>query len=174
MAPELEFGAINPARFEILPDTHGAPRGFLDAAPISAAISLSHREGAALGVVTRTGSVGCDLEWIEPRSEAFVRDYFTAAERERIEAAGVSARELLANGLWSAKESLLKLLGVGLRIDTRSIIVESFPQDSPRDWRPLAMRLVSDGRCFTGWRRCEDNWILTVVADEATGCPIDC
>ena len=45
-------------------------------------ISLSHRSGAAICAVAPAGvDLGCDLEVIEPRSEAFVADYFTVDEQ---------------------------------------------------------------------------------------------
>jgi len=39
-------------------------------------------------VAARTAAVGCDIEIVEPRSDAFVRDYLTEPERRLVAAAG--------------------------------------------------------------------------------------
>ena len=67
-------------------------------------------------------ALGCDLELVEPRSDRFVADYLTAAEQQLVLGAGPE-RDLVANLIWSAKESALKVLRVGLRRDTRSVEV---------------------------------------------------
>ncbi|HET9754106.1 MAG TPA: 4'-phosphopantetheinyl transferase superfamily protein [Myxococcales bacterium] len=135
----------------------GQPLAFLDGAALRLSISISHREGLALAALDEDGApLGADLERIEPRSAAFVRDYFTAPE---MEAVARGDAELLANLIWSAKESALKALGTGLRSDTRSIEVELGP---PRagSWQPLLLRGVPGLRGF--WRRHEGH-VLTIV-----------
>ena len=67
--------------------------------------------------------LGCDLEIVEPRSDAFVADYFTAEEQEVVRQACPADRFALIALIWSAKESALKALQSGLRIDTRSLSV---------------------------------------------------
>jgi 4'-phosphopantetheinyl transferase len=135
----------------------GQPLAFLDGAPLRLSISISHREGLALAALDGTGApLGADLERIEPRSAAFVRDYFTAPE---MEAVARGDAELLANLIWSAKESALKALGTGLRSDTRSIEVELGP---PRagSWQSLLIRGAPGLRGF--WRR-HGGHVLTIV-----------
>ena len=67
-------------------------------------------------------AIGCDLELVEPRSEAFVRDYFTVPEQCCVGAVPDGEESWLrANLLWSAKESVLRVLETGLRRDTRSV-----------------------------------------------------
>jgi len=67
--------------------------------------------------------LGCDVEWIAPRSHEFVTDYFkrgrTIHDRRRFR----SPAALVLNALMERKESALKSLGVGLRADTRSVVV---------------------------------------------------
>lgn len=54
-------------------------------------VSLSHRAGLALCTVAPAGvALGCDLEPVEPRSDAFVADYLTPAERALVERDGPS------------------------------------------------------------------------------------
>ena len=67
--------------------------------------------------------MGCDLEMIEPRSDAFVADYFTVEEQALVARASAADRSRLLALLWSAKESALKALRAGLRLDTRCVIV---------------------------------------------------
>ena len=109
---------------EIRPAASGAPEAFIADRPASAAISLSHCNGNALCAVAPFGTaLGCDLELVEPRSDAFVADYFTAEEQELVAQASAADRSFFSTLLWSAKESALKALHEGLRLDTRSVTV---------------------------------------------------
>src|SRR5208283_4815697 len=91
---------------EIRAATSGAPMAFIAGRPAAATISLSHSNGNALCAIAPVGTaLGCDLELIEPRSEAFVTDYFTNLEQAWVTRASTSDQPLLATLLWSAKES---------------------------------------------------------------------
>ncbi|MDJ0848665.1 MAG: 4'-phosphopantetheinyl transferase superfamily protein [Myxococcota bacterium] len=148
----------------------GAPLVFVAGEPAPLEVSITDRAGWAICAV-RSGSdpIGCDLEVVEPRSPAFVADYLTRGERAAVAAAGPAEHDRLANLLWSAKESALKVLRTGLRRDTRSVEVtlESGP---PRDgWR--ALRLCVDAqRQLQGWW-CQHGPFLLTVAAEALGPP---
>ena len=121
-------------------------------------VSISHREGLALAAVDDAGKpLGADLEAVEPRSDAFVRDYFTRSE---IAAVAAGERDLLANLIWSAKESALKALGVGLTLDTRAVEVEIAPGDSA-EWRALRLHGATE---WGGWWRRDGAHILTLVS----------
>jgi 4'-phosphopantetheinyl transferase len=135
----------------------GQPLAFLDGSPLRLSISISHREGLALAALDETGSpLGADLEHLEPRSAAFVRDYFTAREAEAV---ARGDPELVANLIWSAKESALKALGKGLTADTRSIEVELGPPlASP--WQALVIHGAHGLQGF--WRRHREH-VLTIV-----------
>ena len=111
------------AKIEIHPTASGAPEAFVDERPAAVTISLSHRDGRAICAVAQLGvELGCDLEVIEPRSEAFLSDYFTAGEQALVARAPTADQTRLVTLLWSAKESTLKALKTGLRLDTRSVI----------------------------------------------------
>ncbi len=70
------------AEIEVLPAPSGAPEVFLANQPAEVTISLSHRDGVAICAVADSGvDLGCDLEIVEPRSDAFVNDYFTPEEQ---------------------------------------------------------------------------------------------
>ena len=67
------------AEIEIRPAPSGAPEVFLANQPAEVTISLSHRDGMAICAVAASGvALGCDLEIVEPRSDAFVTRLFHA------------------------------------------------------------------------------------------------
>ena len=100
------------ARVEIRNAPSGAPYAVVHGTPAGVALSLTDRAGWAVCVVG-TGTVGCDLELVEPRSAGFVHDFLTRAERDRV--ARSADPDAAANLFWSAKESALKVLRTGLR-----------------------------------------------------------
>ena len=177
---------------EIRPAPSGAPEAFVANRPASAAISLSHCNGNALCAVAPFGTaLGCDLELVEPRSDAFVADYFTVEEQELVAQASAANSSWLPTLLWSAKESALKALHEGLRLDTRSVTV-SLPEGtatlkaneetraanpdsalghSCSGWRPLELRCTS-GEVFRGWWQRTGRLLRTVVAAPDPSSPI--
>lgn len=161
------------SHLEVLPTTAGGPQVFLQEEAVPVAISLSHRAGAAFCVVAMTGRVGCDLEWIENRSAAFVRDYFTPSEQSWIEKGSTARRALMANGLWSAKEAVLKVLGAGLTFDTRAMTVRACSEPGSTKWQPFSVHFDPDMREFHGWWHRRSNWILTVVTDPESPSPFE-
>jgi 4'-phosphopantetheinyl transferase len=160
-------------KMDIRPAASGAPEVFFANRPAGVTISLSHRDGIAACAVAMSGlEMGCDLETIEPRSEAFVTDYFTI--EEQVAAAGASAadRPRLLALLWSAKESALKALHEGLRLDTRSVIVSPFAASFDLNgWSPLQVRYTG-GQVFHGWWQNTSNILRTVVAAQPLNSPI--
>jgi 4'-phosphopantetheinyl transferase len=150
-------------------------------------ISISHRGGIAIcAVAFGDVSLGCDLEVIEPRSDAFVSNYFTMEEQAAVAGEDEANRSALVTLLWSAKESALKALRVGLRADTRSVRVETLhalsqwfenaaalmseagdPIESgtlmPGTWRPLRVH-CADEAVFRGWWQRANDIVRTIVA----------
>ena len=160
------------AAIEIRPDSSGAPAAFLGGAPADCTISISHRSGIAACAVAPSGvALGCDLELVEPRSDAFVADYFTGEEQAQIERAGAN-RYLLATLIWSAKESALKALHTGLRRDTRSVKVNPGSCVAPLDgaWHALETRL-EDGGMFRGWWQISGCLVRTMAANPGAEAP---
>lgn len=148
----------------------GAPEAFLDDEPAGVAISMTDRAG--WGVCTVTGgpaALGCDLELVEARSDRFVADYFTAAERATV-TASPDDHDLLANLIWSAKESALKVLREGLRLDTRSVEV-SLLDGGDGGWRALVVTTAA-GERFEGWWRRFGDFVLTACARSQTAAPV--
>jgi phosphopantetheinyl transferase len=109
-------------------------------------ISISHRSdiGMAAAPTEPDAHIGADLETVEPRDSALVRQFFTAQEEETVEASG--DRDLVVACIWSAKEAVLKLLGLGLRMDTRGVVVRrgggAF-SGCPAGWQPIDVNVVA-------------------------------
>ncbi len=111
-------------------------------------ISISHRSeiGLAAAPDDRSLRIGADVEAIAPREPALTRQFFTRDEAELVAKGGGAADEVVAR-VWSAKEAVLKVLGLGLRVDTRHLAVElggaRFP-GCPAEWQPLAVQACGE------------------------------
>jgi 4'-phosphopantetheinyl transferase len=141
---------------EILPAPDGAPVAWRGPARVPVSLSLSHRDGVGLCAAAPGAiALGCDVERIEPRAPAFLADFLTAAER----AAVAAAREpsLLANLVWSAKESALKALRTGLTRDTWELEVTL-----GSGGELLVDDLPNQRRLGGAWRRL-DGFVMTVL-----------
>jgi len=174
------------AAIELRPDASGAPWVFFEDRPAPVSISLSHRGGRAVCAVAAPGALlGCDLEIAELRWNAFITDYFTDQEQELIARVSDSQRWAVLALLWSAKESTLKALRVGLRIDTRQVVVESvggmiraancvsreFGNGGSLDtWHRL--RTHCERRNFYGWWQSSGIFVRTMVSEPELGPPI--
>ena len=161
------------ARIEIRPAPSGAPEVFWDNHLAGVTISLSHSAGRALAAVAQTGvRLGCDLEVIEARSDSFITDYFTSEEQGLVARAAAGDNARLATLLWSSKESALKALHEGLRLDTRSVIVSlEATSPEPNGWSPFWVRHIS-GQTFYGWWQHEGGMLRTLVAHPAPALPV--
>jgi 4'-phosphopantetheinyl transferase len=177
---------------EIRPALSGAPEVYFTGQPAPETISLSHRDGIAVCAVAPSSlALGCDLEIIERRSDGFAADYFTEEEKEFVARARADDRPRLLTLLWSGKESALKALRAGLRLDTRSAVVtlddveghstedgpgraaDSLftPQPPANRWLPFHVRC--DGcQVFHGWWHNTENLVRTVVSDPPPAPPI--
>jgi 4'-phosphopantetheinyl transferase len=167
----------------------GAPTVRIRGEAAQLVISISHRSGRAMCSVGNSGTaLGCDLELVESRSEAFVRDYFTSQEQKKIYSAFESDRDRLVTFFWSAKESALKALQEGLRLDTRSVVVrlleaeeyfgkqrkltsDRYPQLLDTPWNPFDVTR-KDGSTFQGWSQYADNFVRTIVSTSPCAPPI--
>ncbi len=161
------------AQIEIRPASSGAPEVFIANKPGAVAVSISHSSGAAVCAVAMPGvELGCDQEVIEARSDAFVTDYFTESEQALVARVSAAERSRLVTLLWSAKESALKALREGLRLDTRSVAVSPINGAfNLNGWSPLQVR-YADGRSFHGWWQQGHGIVRTLVANPPPDSPI--
>ena len=161
------------ATIELKSAISGAPEVFIAQRPAPLAVSLSHRAGRALCVVANSGAaLGCDLELIESRSEEFIADYFTDSEQALMSWASAEDRLRLAALLWSAKESALKALQVGLLLNTRSVtVIPALSSTVKNDWCPLQVDYVG-GQRFHGCWRSSNDFLRTLVAAPGSPQPV--
>ena len=153
-------------RIAVLNAPTGAPYVQVDGRRLAMDVSLTDRAGWAVCLVgADLGAVGCDLEIVEPRSPGFVTDFLTGDEQALVAAAGAlsgQARDAAAILVWSAKESALKVLRLGLRADTRW--VEVVVDQSPRgDGWARTTTTWRGGRVMPGWWRRDGAYLLTVA-----------
>jgi 4'-phosphopantetheinyl transferase len=188
---QLPDDDLSPRHIEILADSSGAPSAYVGGQSDAVSISLSHRDGIAACSVTEANMpIGCDLEVIETRSKAFVEDYFTQEEQSVIARYVAGERDELVTTLWSAKESALKALRFGLRLDTRSVAISlnedwpdwagesrclgsaaAVPLFSPGEWLPFEACFQNEQALY-GWRKSSGNLVKTLVTIQPTKFPV--
>ncbi|HEX6686706.1 MAG TPA: 4'-phosphopantetheinyl transferase superfamily protein [Candidatus Limnocylindrales bacterium] len=149
------------ARIEVRNAPSGAPFALIDGEPARLHLSVTDRCGWAVCLVGKAGA-GCDLEAVEPRSEGFVQGFLTEAEQAYVDAS--ADKHEAVNLVWSAKESGLKLVRLGLSLDTRDVEVTVQSGVPSRDgWGALSVE-VPGGRGYPGWWRRGGDFVLTVVS----------
>lgn len=145
-------------------------------------ISISHSSDVSLCAVLAPGArlLGADIEAVEPRSSRFVEDYFTEEEIEAVSQAPLESRDCLITAIWSGKESALKAVREGLRLDTRSVSCRfthsgtsthpgtgGYKQESV-NWSPFTVQWLNKHEDMSfpqlvGWHRIWRDFVLTLV-----------
>ncbi len=156
---------------EIRAAADGAPEVYYRGEPLETSISISHSKGrgfcaAAPGIL----AVGCDLEWIEPREQNFAADYFTPEENSFAPQAPVE-RALYENLVWSAKETILKIIRKGLTRDTRSVVISPEFGNEDGSWNGWTGHCLESSRIFHGWWRTCEGYIYTLASEQSTFVP---
>lgn len=162
--------------FEIVAGDDGAPVATWHRPQRDArwSISLSHSENVAFCAAVERAQwpLGADIERVAPRTAAFAADYFTAAEQALAAQTEGGARDLLVTAVWSAKESALKAIHQGLKVDTRcvSCLIEPVAE-APTTWTAFAVawereRLATAVPQLCGWWRGWGHFVLTITAAE--------
>lgn len=115
----------NLTRYEVWPAPSGVPVAHREGRALAWPISLTHSHGVAVVIAGSEGPgggpIGCDLERVEPRVRGFEADYLTDAERGHLLASSCSDPVLATTLFWTAKESVMKALGEGLRLPVKSV-----------------------------------------------------
>ena len=159
------------ARIEVANRSGGAPYVMVDGAPLGRSVSLSDRAGWAICVLgVGSAPLGCDIELVEPRSPAFVADFLTGPEQDAVAARPSGERDVVANLVWSAKESALKALQTGLDRDTRTVDVHLASGDGA-GWAALRVD-VGAGTSLPGWWRRDGEFVVTVVTGGPSAPPV--
>jgi phosphopantetheinyl transferase len=132
-------------------------------------ISISHSHNTAFCATLPAHSTPCglgaDIEHVDAREWRFVEDYFTADEIDRVRRVPGSQRDTFITAIWSAKESALKALHLGLTIDTRRVNCAIDPRRcDTADWLTFE---ITCSRTFTerlqGWWRMRNDYVLTLA-----------
>jgi 4'-phosphopantetheinyl transferase len=172
-------------QIEIRAAADGAPEAFVQNQPVPITLSISHRDDFGFCVINPCNlAIGCDIEKVELRSDNFVEDYFTTEEKALITHAPEKNHRWLATLIWSAKESALKALRQGLRLDTRSVVVDvaneikstitdeqifyplrCFYPLGRTEWNHLSVRYTRTARTFHGCWRQKNEYIQTIITD---------
>lgn len=161
---------VPPSRIEIRAAEDGAPEAFVDGAPAALSLSLSHRDGVAVAAVAPLPTrVGIDVETIEPRSDAFVREWLSGEEQAALGGAG-AARDVAVLCCWTGKEASAKVLREGLRLDVRHATVVAEPPI--RGWAPLAVTWHAEGVAHRGWWRHDGVRVVAIVTDPPADPPV--
>lgn len=177
---------------EIGTETSGSPFARLspEAPPVAGvepgrrlpvALSISHSGGRALAALVPAGGegpaavVGADVERVETRLSTFARDYFTPGELASLPEGDGPERDLAVTAIWSAKEAVLKALGLGLTVDTRSVGIDlsaggsAAPEGlSPSEpgWTPFGVSAdgaLLSGSSVHGFSRSSAGFVLTLA-----------
>lgn len=119
----------------------GAPYPQYNQSRLNGSLSLSHRDSfaAAAWCNDEDVTIGIDLEAIETKSTGFIEDYFSKGEAEVVLTLPVEQRDVAASLLWSGKEAILKALKIGLRVDTRKLIIEVPDIKRKESWSKLTV-----------------------------------
>jgi 4'-phosphopantetheinyl transferase len=159
--------SVSPTDVEVLAAPDGAPEPWIDDKRLPVSLSLSHRGGRAMAVVADVPqTAGCDLELVEPRSDAFLREWLAPAERSLISCSRERQRPLLANLIWTAKEAAAKVRREGLRLNVRLAVVSVEGADERADaWHPVRVDWEEGAGVTHGWWRAESGWVMVVAGD---------
>ena len=174
IAAYLREGLTLFPQITILPDSTGAPTVDIRGRAADLSLSISHREGRAFAAVGPAGvTIGADIELVESHSQVFTEDYFTPEETEQLRQPHDLHPDALSTLLWSAKESALKLLHLGLRADTRCVSIHISHVHRPgTTWRQFDAIFV-DGRKYQGWWRQSGDRIYSQIGSQPSDAPIE-
>ncbi len=161
-------------------DTDGAPVAKIPGVhDLSLTISHSGDFAVAAAIFEPAYPIGVDLELISERSDAFIHDYFTEAEIALVQAARPELTAAMMTAIWSAKESALKSLRLGLTVDTyAAVCLIEPPNELPVNWTPFPLHLdlqllrarsldaahaAYHVPALKGWWRTFNGYVLTLV-----------
>jgi 4'-phosphopantetheinyl transferase len=156
---------------EIRAAADGAPEAFRLGEPAAVSISISHSNNRSMCAVGSPEiSVGCDLERMEQQEIKFFEDYFAPEEIALVQNASAE-QSLVAYLIWSAKETILKILREGLRRDTRSVLIHPDLSATENSWRAWTGQCLETSRTFSGWWRACDDYVYSLAAGNPTSFP---
>ncbi len=126
---------------------HGKPH--LAGLDTPCSFNLSHSEGRAALAISDV-PIGVDIQLIGPHSDSVARDYFSAAEIEALTQMPPERRSEAFYRCWTAKEAVLKALGTGFSLGSKTFTVDfattsalqlmhaNWPDADPAAWQICA------------------------------------
>jgi 4'-phosphopantetheinyl transferase len=166
------LAGVSPEKITIGNRSGGVPYVAIDGGnEIEGHLSISHRDdlAACAWVEETVTGLGIDIERIEKRETSFLEDYFTEQEKRFAQALPEPEQTLWVTLGWSVKESALKVLGVGLRADTREVEVLWVSGlfragEAENQWKPVGIRSKTHGGgMWQAWWRKHGEYLLTLV-----------
>ncbi len=122
--------------------------------------STTNTPGLAGGVVAPL-RVSIDAEWLDrPRLEATL-EYFAADELEPLRDIGLDARRA-ALSLWSAKEAVIKLTGIGMAGMGRARLERVL---APENGAPSRLAVAFEGERFCVHQRWNGEHVVSIACD---------
>lgn len=153
----------------------GAPFVSIEGLSKPIQLSISHREGMAVAALSMNTevSLGVDLEWVEDHPKSFYEDFFTTGELGIMAGMPADRQAWVGTLIWSAKEAVLKALGKGLRLDTRSVDITGVARTTVDGWGKFDMRIASshEETWHTMWRELGP-YVLTLAVRNVKTRPI--
>ena len=127
---------IDWADISVLPDEDKAPTiqvaGPHQFEAPSLTCNLSHRGEFVLATVEEQiegRSIGVDIELVEPRLDAFIRDYFNAREQSAMMCAEPLELDRQVTTFWCLKEAILKAVKKGLSVSADKVEIVGVAAD---------------------------------------------
>jgi 4'-phosphopantetheinyl transferase len=146
-ALRLVLGAaleIPPQLVPLEPGSHGKPR---IAAETSLSFSVSHRGASAVIALAHGGAIGVDIESARPHGSPrrLAARFFHPEEAAEIAALPAALATDAFLRCWTAKEAVLKAIGVGLEEGMREVVLTADPRE------PLRLRRVPGALDAADW-----------------------
>jgi phosphopantetheinyl transferase len=143
--------------------------------PLPVSLSIAHTSNRALCAMCPQdeGSLGVDMETVASRPQAFLEDFYTDGERQRLATLPTSTRDATATLIWAIKEAVLKARLTGLAANAKSVDVLEIDLLPSTDWSRAEVRLEDGQRPEVFWRWVDDGATAMAIArctaaDEAT------
>jgi len=125
---EQEFDSIKIKNSESELDW-GRPHLYIESQKSSACLSISHSDFISVACYSENENIGVDIEKIQSRPTRFEETILTNSERVTLKKWNGNL-EYLLTCFWTAKESVSKALGQGLRIPIQNIEIIPELEDS--------------------------------------------
>ena len=155
----------------VLPGENRAPKVYVNGTTVPCRISISHSQGQSFCATSpEIVQIGCDLEQVEKRSEAFRRDYFTEQELELFQQNRFPLTEDQFFTLcWSAKEAVMKATRQGMSLHPRKIGVEHISTGN-QSWNELRIKNKETQHDYFGRWQLNVEMVYVIVADRSMDC----